>query len=76
MSFDTEMIKIYNEWIELSIRESDFEPYIVFNQHPESDVTINDAILAGIKKAKFTIADFTYHKSGVYFEAGYALGRG
>jgi len=57
-------------------RESDFEPYIVFNQHPESDVTINDEILAGIKKAKFTIADFTYHKAGVYFEAGYALGRG
>jgi len=76
MSFDTEMIKIYNEWIEPSIRESDFEPYIVFNQHPESDVTINDEILAGIKKAKFTIADFTYHKAGVYFEAGYALGRG
>lgn len=76
MSFDPEMIQIYNDWIEPAIRESGFEPYIVLDQHPESDVTINDAILAGIKKAKFTIADFTNHKSGVYFEAGYALGRG
>jgi nucleoside 2-deoxyribosyltransferase len=38
--------------------------------------TINDAIIAGIKKSRFTIADFTQHKAGVYFEAGYALGRG
>lgn len=76
MSFDPEMIQIYNDWIEPAIRESGFEPYIVLDQHPDSDVTINDAILAGIKKAKFTIADFTHHKSGVYFEAGYALGRG
>ena len=76
MSFDSEMIQIYNEWIGPAIRESGFESYIVLDQHPDSDVTINDAILAGIKKAKFTIADFTYHKAGVYFEAGYALGRG
>ncbi|MEX2592881.1 MAG: hypothetical protein WD426_08900 [Anditalea sp.] len=76
MSFDLEMIQIYNNWIEPAIRESGFDPYIVLNQHSESDVTINDAILAGIKKAKFTIADFTHHKAGVYFEAGYALGRG
>ncbi len=76
MSFDPEMIQVYNDCIEPAIRESGFEPYIVLNQHPKSDVTINDAILAGIKKAKFTIADFTNHKAGVYFEAGYALGRG
>lgn len=76
MSFDPEMIQIYIDWIEPAIRESGFEAFIVLDQHPESDVTINDAILAGIKKARFTIADFTHHKSGVYFEAGYALGRG
>jgi nucleoside 2-deoxyribosyltransferase len=76
MSFDSEMIQIYNDWIEPAIRESEFQPYIVFNEHTDSDVTINDAFLAGIKKAKFTIADFTNHKAGVYFEAGYALGRG
>lgn len=76
MSFDEDMISIYNGFIEPAIKECGFKPYIIFKEYPESDVTINDAILAGIKKAKFTIADFTHHKSGVYFEAGYALGRG
>ncbi|PSL02236.1 hypothetical protein [Cecembia rubra] len=76
MSFDSEMFQVYNDWIEPAISESKFKPYIVTDQHTNSDVTINDAILAGIKKAKFTIADFTHHKAGVYFEAGYALGRG
>jgi nucleoside 2-deoxyribosyltransferase len=76
MSFDEEMFKIYNEGIEPAIRESGFNAYIVSEQQIASDITINDAILVGIKKAKFTIADFTHHKAGVYFEAGYALGRG
>jgi len=76
ISFDSEMIQIFKDWIEPAIRESGFEAHIVLDQHSESDVTINDSILAGIKKSKFTIADFTHHKAGVYFEAGYALGRG
>lgn len=76
MSFDPEMIQIYNDWMEPAISESGFKPHIVLDQHPASDVTINDAILSGIKRANFTIADFTQHKAGVYFEAGYALGKG
>lgn len=76
MSFDDEMFQVYNDWLEPAIRESGFKAFIVSEQQIGSDVTINDAILAGIKKAKFTIADFTHHKSGVYFEAGYALGKG
>ncbi|MGI4020865.1 MAG: hypothetical protein ACRYFA_05110 [Janthinobacterium lividum] len=76
MAFTAEMNLIYSEAIEPAIRTCGFEPYIVNKINVESDKTINDAILAGIKKARFTIADFTYHRGGVYFEAGYALGRG
>lgn len=76
MAFNPEMFQIYSDYIFPAIDESGFKAYIVSEQHTESDVTINDAILAGIKRAKFTIADFTHHKGGVYFEAGYALGRG
>ncbi len=75
MAFVPEMILAYKEAIEPAIRSAQFEPYIVNQIDVESDKTINDAILAGIKKAKFTIADFTFHRSGVYFEAGFALGR-
>jgi hypothetical protein len=34
---------------------------------------INFRILAEIRKAEFSVADFTRQKGGVYFEAGFAL---
>ena len=37
---------------------------------------ICDEIIAHIRKAKFVIADVTQHKTGVYFEAGFAMGLG
>jgi nucleoside 2-deoxyribosyltransferase len=76
MSFDDSLVYIFKEAIEPALIETGFSPYIVNNVHVDSDKTINDAILAGIKQSHFTIADFTQHKAGVYFEAGYALGRG
>ncbi len=76
MSFDNDLTDLYDKGIEPALLQTGFIPLIVKKEHIESDVTINDAILASIKKARFTIADFTRHKHGVYFEAGYALGRG
>jgi hypothetical protein len=37
---------------------------------------VMDRILAQINRARFVVADFTEHKEGVYYEAGYAEGRG
>lgn len=37
---------------------------------------ITDNILDGIKRTQFVIADLTYSKPNVYFEAGYALACG
>lgn len=37
---------------------------------------ITDEIIAGVRRGKFLIADFTGHRGGVYFEAGFALGLG
>jgi hypothetical protein len=62
--------------IKQAIIETGFIPIIVDEIHVKSDVTINDEILASIKKSRFCISDFTQQKNGVYFEAGYALGRG
>ena len=51
--------------------------YIIIDEvHQDSDQTINDAIIAEIKRSKFIVADFTNQNRGVYFEAGYAIGRG
>jgi len=76
MSFDATLAEIYNKAIQPAILETGFVPFILHSEHIETGSTINDAMIAAIKKAKFTIADFTQHKSGVYFEAGFALGRG
>ena len=76
MSFSASERYIYDEAILPAIIEAKFLPLIVSDRHVNSENTINDEIIACIKKSKFTIADFTKHKHGVYFEAGYALGRG
>jgi hypothetical protein len=35
---------------------------------------IDDEIIAQIRRSRFLVADFTGHRAGVYFEAGFALG--
>lgn len=37
---------------------------------------IDDEIIRQINASKFLVADFTGHRGGVYFEAGYAMGLG
>lgn len=42
----------------------------------EHNGKICDRIIAEINKSSLVIADFTGHRGGVYFEAGYAMGKG
>ena len=60
--------------IKKAIRDAGYDPVLIDEQHIDSDVTINDALISEISKSKFVVADFTEHKHGVYFEAGFALG--
>lgn len=77
MSYDKEMLGIFDSAISAAIVECNFIPDLINEKAKIShEQTLNDAILAAIKKSKFTIADFTNHRPNVYFEAGYALGRG
>lgn len=62
--------------IKSACRNTGFEPILIDEIHFDADTTINDAIIAELKKSKFCISDFTGQKDGVYFEAGFALGRG
>ncbi len=77
MAFDqTPELKDVRDAIKQALSDTGFEPYIVDEKYLESEQTINDAIIAGLKQSKFCIADFCFHKNGVYFESGYALGQG
>lgn len=75
MSFQSGMEKI-RDTIKTAIVATGFTPIIVDEKHVNSDKTINDEIIACIKKSKFCVADFSHHRNGVYFESGFALGLG
>lgn len=76
MSFDENLKHVYVEAIKPALEATGYIPFILTERHVESERTINDEIIAGLKKSQFTIAEFTQHRHGVYFEAGFALGRG
>ena len=73
MSFSDDL-KENRESIKSAILNSGFKPILIDEIHYGADVTINDALIAEIRKSKFLVADFTQHKHGVYFEAGFVLG--
>ncbi|MCL6272544.1 nucleoside 2-deoxyribosyltransferase [Muricauda sp. 2012CJ35-5] len=73
MSFSKEQLKT-RECLKETITECGYHPILIDEQHFDADITINDAIIAEIKKSRFVVADFTEQKCGVYFEAGFAVG--
>ena len=60
--------------IDAGIRSSGYEPLRI--DRKEHNNKIDDEIVAGIRRSKFLVADFTGHRGGVYFEAGLATGLG
>lgn len=77
MSFDNEDLEsIYKNAFVPILESFGFNPILVKDANYESEKTINDAMIALIKKSKFIIADFTKQKRNVYFEAGFAAGLG
>jgi hypothetical protein len=75
MAFQNETREI-REAIRFAVVATGFEPIFIDEKHVDSEKTINDEIISNLKKCKFCIADFTFHKNGVYFESGFAVGQG
>jgi nucleoside 2-deoxyribosyltransferase len=74
MWFDPSMEKVFKEGIARAIRDSGFKPLRV--DKLENNNKVCDLIIAEIRRSAFLVADFTGHRGGVYFEAGFALGLG
>jgi nucleoside 2-deoxyribosyltransferase len=74
MSFDPILRSIYLEGIKPALTQTGYVPLRV--DETEYNDKIDDRIIADIRKSSLVIADFTQHKAGVYFEAGFALGLG
>ncbi len=72
MWFSDEMQTVYDEAISIGILEAGYRPHKVDQR--EHSGKIDDEIIAQIRRSRFVLADFTGHRGGVYFEAGFAKG--
>lgn len=72
MSFSSGMISAYDEGLRVGIEKAGYVPIRL--DRTEHVNRIDDEIIARIRKSAFVVADFTEQKSGVYFEAGFAMG--
>ena len=72
MWFSDEMQQIYDNIISQAILNAGYKPHRV-DQREHND-KIDDEIISQIRRSRFVLADFTGHRGGVYFEAGYAKG--
>ena len=74
MKFDTE----YSESIKNATKKGCGEIGLVAESVDEKKYVgdVNDRIISEINKSKFVVADYTLNNSGVYYESGYARGRG
>lgn len=71
--FDHQMDDAVNGIFE-ALKDTGYEPVSAkTHQHNED---INNWIIARIRESGLLVADFTGHRGGVYFEAGFAMGLG
>jgi hypothetical protein len=74
MWFTPETSAAWSQGFEPALRASGFQAIRMDRvQHNEK---ICDRILAEIRSSNLLVADFTGHRGGVYFEAGFAMGLG
>ncbi|MBM4264058.1 MAG: hypothetical protein FJ145_21880 [Deltaproteobacteria bacterium] len=75
MWFDESMNAAYDDGVYPAVKlDCGMEP-VRIDLLPHND-NIVDKIIVEIRKCQFMIADFTGHRGGVYFEAGFAKGLG
>ena len=72
MWFNTELAEAYREGIEPAVRAAGYEPLRIDQSNHANK--IDDQIIAEIRRSAFVVADFTGHRGGVYYEAGFAHG--
>lgn len=73
MWFDDSMTDAYEHGFEVGVLNAGYNPLRI-DRHDHIN-RIDDEIIRQINASRFVVADFTGHRSGVYFEAGYALGK-
>ena len=74
MSFDASLNSAWEHGFSKACYAAGYKPLRVdLKEHNEK---ICDVIVAEIRNSRFVVADFTGHRGGVYYEAGFAKGLG
>lgn len=73
MWFSPKLLPVWTDGIEPAIRDAGYDPERIDRTHHNNK--IDDEIISMIRRSRFVVADFTGNRGGVYFEAGFALGR-
>lgn len=74
MWFNADLDDAWNHGLNKGIEDAGFSPRII--KEKEHSNKICDEIIGEIRQSRFVVADFTGHRGGVYFEAGFAMGLG
>ncbi|MCP5357293.1 MAG: hypothetical protein H7A06_04025 [Pseudomonadales bacterium] len=74
MSFSADLNNLHLNAMVPAITAAGYSPYRV--DMSEHNGKIDDEIVAQIRRSRFIVADFTGHRGGVYYEAGFAQGLG
>jgi nucleoside 2-deoxyribosyltransferase len=72
MWFGTELDEAWEKGIKPALESTGFKPYRV--DQDQHNGKIDDRIISEIRRSGLLVADFTAHRGGVYFEAGFAMG--
>jgi len=75
-AFSPDLIDFYNTMYKPIIESKVFNLNPIQINNEEFDENIDNEIMNQIRQCRFMICDLTYARPSVYFEAGYALGRG
>jgi hypothetical protein len=74
MWFDASLGDAWTNGFDPAIRAAGFRPFRIDIKDYVGGIT--DEIMAEVRRSRFVVADYTGQVSGVYFEAGFALGLG
>jgi nucleoside 2-deoxyribosyltransferase len=74
MWFHDDMSAAWRDGLQKGISAAGYKPLRIDNKEHANKVC--DEIISEIRRSRFLVADYTGHRGGVYYEAGYAAGRG
>lgn len=73
MRFSPELERAFNDGISPALLETGYQPARV--DRLQYNEKVDDKIIAELRRSGLVVADFTDHRGGVYFEAGFGMGR-